>query len=98
MRSDEERIMMLHRKARRLYSRRKVSLWSGISVCLLAALITLITGIGLPFQSIASNGFAGSSLLGESAGGYVTVAVISFVAAVCITAYLMNRHRNNKPF
>lgn len=98
MRSDEERIRILHKRAGRLYSRRMVSIWGSVSFCLLAALITLITGIGLPFQSVASNGFAGSSLLGEGAGGYVTVAVISFVAAVCITAYLMNRHRNNRPF
>jgi hypothetical protein len=32
-----------------------------------------------------TGGFTASSLLGEDAGGYVLVGVISFVAAVCIT-------------
>ena len=48
----------------------------------------------VPFQSIVSSGFAATSLLGESAGGYVLVAVISFVAAVCITAYCIRRRKN----
>ncbi len=93
MRTDEERIALLHRRARKLCDQRRSGIWGGISAGLFMALIMLIVRIDVPLQSVLSSGYAASSLLGESAGGYVLVAVISFIAAVCITVYCI-RKRN----
>ncbi len=94
MRTDTERIALLHARAQRLEDQKMMRIWGSVSVFLFAILVATIVQIDVPFQSITSGGFAGSSLLGESAGGYVLVAVISFIAAVCITVYCIQRRKN----
>ncbi len=93
MRTDEERIRLLHFRARKLEDRKKARIWGSLSLCLLGALLSAIVTIDVPFQPITGSGFAASSLLGESAGGYVLVAVISFVLAVCITVWCLRKRR-----
>ena len=94
MRTDTERIVLLHARAQRLEDQKKRRIWGSVSLCLFAVLLAALVQTDVPFQSIVSSGFAATSLLGESAGGYVLVAVISFVAAVCITAYCIRRRKN----
>ncbi len=93
MRTDKERILLLHKRARKLKDQNMLKIWGSVSAGLLAVLLAVIVEIDVPLQSVLSSGYAGSSLLGESAGGYVLVAVISFIAAVCLTVYCI-RKRN----
>ena len=60
----------------------------------------LLTILGVMMQqmidlsmSITEDSFAGSSLLGESAGGYVLAAVIAFFAGVILTAVIFRYRR-----
>lgn len=94
MRTDAERIALLHQKAQRLKEQNILKICGTVSVCLFAVLLAIIVRIDVPFQSITNGSLAASSLLGESAGAYVLVAVVSFVAAVGITVYCL-RKRND---
>ncbi len=96
MRSDEERIRLLHQRAGKLRDQRMMRIFGAASAGLLTALTVLIVLIDVPLQAISGEGFSASSLLGESAGGYVLVAVISFTVAVAVTLYCI-RIRNRKP-
>ena len=96
MRNDKERIAALHERAARLQDQKKTRYWGALSAGLFVFLTAFIIRIDVPLQSIRSSGLGGSSLLGESAGGYVLVAVISFVAAVCITVYCIRKNKNGQ--
>ena len=96
MKTAEERIRILHERAgdlKRQSDRSAVRLLGVttmfLSVCLVA-FITRLTGIA---HSMGGGGFAAASLLSESAGAYVLVAVISFAAAVIITVWCIKRRR-----
>ena len=93
MRTDEERLVLLHKRAQRLEDKKMSKIWGTVSGCLLVILITTIVQVDVPFQSINSSGFAGASLLGESAGAYVLVAVVSFIAAVGITLFCIHKRK-----
>ena len=93
MRTDEERIAILHKRAEKLEAQKKMCLGGSASGALLILLLAVIVKIDVPLQSILDGSMAGSSLLGESAGGYVLVAVVSFAAAVCITVYCLRKRR-----
>ena len=93
MRTDEERIAILHKRAEKLEAQKKMRLWGSASGALLILLLAVIVKIDVPLQSILDGSMACSSLLGESAGGYVLVAVVSFAAAVCITVYCLRKRR-----
>ena len=94
MRTDEERIAILHKRAEKLEAQKMMRIWGTVSTGLLAVLLAMIVKIDVPLQSIFDGSMAGSSLLGESAGGYVLVAVVSFATAVCITVYCLRRRRS----
>ncbi|MCR4633123.1 MAG: hypothetical protein K5648_03270 [Erysipelotrichaceae bacterium] len=97
MRNDLERIAALHERAERLEAQRKMYRYGGASILLFGLLIGTIVKIDVPFQSLAENGFSGSSLLDDSAGGYVLVAVVSFITAVCVTLYCQKKkEKRNK--
>ena len=89
MRTTEERIELLHRRTRemeRQRSNRQVAGFGGASALLALLLIAvMIQTIGLT-PSGTDDSFTGSSLLGESAGGYVLAAVIAFFVGVIVTA------------
>ena len=95
LRTDKERIALMHEKAEQLENQRMLRRYGSISLCLLVLLFGTIIRIDLPFQSVLNSGFTGASLLSESAGGYVLVAVLSFVAAVCITVYCLRRNKKS---
>lgn len=96
MRTDEERIARLHSRAAELEKARARSGVRSAGIMSFTLMTLLATALGwfsgmtiLPY----SDQFSGSSLLGESAGGYVLTAVIAFTAAVVITVILMRRRR-----
>ena len=91
MRTSKERIAALHSKARQLSDERTMKTYGCISVLLFALLLHVFSWVCVSFQTIQTNGLAGTSLFGENAGAYVLVAVVSFILAVCITVYCMKR-------
>lgn len=98
MRTQEERLSMLHKRAgeiRRQRDRRQLMGWGGISACLSFLLVVCVLSAEKMFHNAANTELSGSSLLGESAGGYVLAAVIAFFAGVIITA-LIFRYRKRE--
>ena len=99
MRTDQERILIMHRRAALLIHQREkktLILIGGACFCLsvlLAAVTAHLTA--LPY-GMAGSDFTGASLLAESTGGYVLAAVIAFMAGVVITAALIRRRNHNK--
>ena len=98
MRTTEERITLLHERARRLRKAREKRLLAasgGASLFLFAAFVRALYGLQLP-SSGAGSGFAGSSLLGDAAGGYVLVAVLFFMTGVAVTVIINRRVRKKE--
>ena len=73
------------RENTRRRQRREVGGLSAVCLLLLAALMQTAGTVVAPGQTAAWGSF-GAMLLREDAGGYVLVAVVSFAAAVVITA------------
>ena len=73
------------RENTRRRQRREVGGLSAVCLLLLAALMESADALIAPGQTAAWGSF-GTMLLREDAGGYVLVAVVSFAAAVVITA------------
>ena len=98
MRTDTERISRLHTRARELKKKKdrlSLTLSGGASALLTVLLITAMLRTDKAYQSVSGSGFTGSSLLSESAGGYVLAAVIAFFIGVIITAVIY-RYRKKK--
>ena len=103
MKTIEERRIQLHERAKQLEQHRARSALVGYASAAVCLLISLVTAVGYYSgfnRALSIDGFYGSSLLDESAGGYVLTAVISFVAAVIITVILIRRkdkmQKNNR--
>lgn len=91
MRTAEERIKKLHKRANELErqrSERQMMGLGGVSAVLATVLLTVMIRMDALTNSIDSGQFAGSSLLSESAGGYVLAAVIAFFIGVILTAVI----------
>ena len=96
MRSTEERIELMHIRAKEMerdVSRRRLAGLGSVSVFIAAVLLAVMYQLTGQTTSISDDPFTGSSLLSESAGGYVHAAVIAFFAGVVITV-LIFRNRN----
>ena len=94
MKTIEERRILLHERAKQLErhrARTALTRCAAATICLLLSLITAVSYYSGFNRVICADGFYGSSLLDENAGGYVLTAVISFVAAVAITVILIRR-------
>ena len=88
MRTAEERIDLLHKRAeemKRGMQRRTEALWGTVSVFLLILAVTLTVHFTGGAHAVGGGGIAGSSLLSEDAGGYVLVGVITFALGVAVT-------------
>ena len=84
------------RENTRRRQRREVGDLSAVCLLLLAALMESADALIAPGQT-AAWGVFGAMLLREDAGGYVLVAVVSFAAAVVITALCFRlRTRENQ--
>ncbi len=99
MRSTEERINLMHRRTEELLNRREKRIMTGMgSVSAFLGLILVVFtvySVGVP-GAITDAAMAGTSMLADSVGGYVMVAVISFIVAVVITATCL-KYRQGKP-
>ena len=99
MRTTEERIALLHKRANLLEKKRDrkvLSALGGLSFVLCVCLIAVLAEMnGMGHQAISGR-FAGASLLGDQIGGYVLVAVLSFTAAMIITVICMRRRESTK--
>jgi len=103
MKCAEERRRLLYRRAEELKKKRDrqiLSLSVGAGGLLFAALLgagTLLQNdqpAGLTLSLTGS--YTGSSLLSESAGAYVLVAVLAFMAGVVITALCMKKRKDGR--
>ncbi|MBQ3376045.1 MAG: hypothetical protein IJG49_06510 [Erysipelotrichaceae bacterium] len=98
MRTDNERIKLIHRRAAILETRREKTLLalSGIVSCLTIMVLGTVMFEMIGLSSIETGmHLTGSSLLSNDAGAYVLVAVISFAAAVIITVLCIHWHKGN---
>ncbi len=89
MRTEAERIEILHRRAKELERRRNERQMAGlgsVSAFLAVLLIFIVGRTSRMSPGLAGDPFTGSSLLSESTGGYVLAAVIAFFLGVVITA------------
>ena len=89
MRTQEDRIRQLHIRAaeiQRQDDRRKTAGLGGFCIGTFAILIVSLVSLNNELQNAIDIDLQGSSLLSESAGGYVLVAVLAFFAGVIITA------------
>ena len=96
MRTAEERIEQLHRRANVLQkqrNRRQIAGFGGASAFFAVLLTAAMVQTGTLANTITGNDFTGSSLLGESTGGYVLAAVIAFFVGVILTAAIFRRRR-----
>ena len=98
MKTQEERIKRLHERAHEIKKRDdkiKISGLGAFCMGIFVLLTTCIVGASRTFHSTVGIRMQGASLLSESTGGYVLVAVLAFYAGIIITAIII-RQRNNK--
>ena len=99
MRTQEERIAMLHKRAgelERQQDRSRAVCWGSISSCLSVLLISCVVMAERVLHDSAGTQMSGASLLDESAGGYVLAAVIAFFTGVIITAVIFRYRRKEQ--
>ena len=98
MRSNEERIYLMHRRAEELQKKREKMVLAGMGIAsaFLGIILIAFTGysIGAPV-AVTDAAMAGASMLADSAGGYVLVAVLAFFVAVMATVVCL-RYRKTK--
>lgn len=98
MRTTEEKLTRMHRRAaeiRRKEDRSRLRVWGTLSGGLMFCLVVAVHRLGSMHHEMLTGQSTGSSLLDDSAGGYVLAAVIAFVAGVIITAAIYrNRNRS----
>ena len=98
MMTTEERLISLNTRMharRRQKERRKTaalcSACAGLSLCL----VLLVFGEGKAHAGGTAGQYSGTTVLFESAGGYVLLAIVAFMAGVIITTALI-RKRNSE--
>ncbi len=99
MRGIDERTALVSARVRALQRRRDRESLMGlslISVCLFAALLEAVGRFSGTGHGLMSGELTGSSLLADSVGGYVLVAVIAFIAAVVITTICFRIKQKNE--
>ncbi len=99
MKSNEERIELMHKKAeklRRERNKRLMAVSAGIAALLFAVLVAASIGIDGQVVEYAETTFAASSLFAVSIGGYVIVAVVAFMIGVAITALIKKYNKRNR--
>ena len=94
MKSAEERIILMHRKANVLRKKRDHALlliWGTASVCLFLCFLSVMTPLCLTGHGLAEATATASSLLSDSAGGYVLIGVIFFMVGVLTTVFFIRK-------
>ena len=88
MKSYEQRIMLMHKRAEGIQRHKDKMMITISGICSAAMLIFLVCFISLmdgSLHTVSEAGFSGNSMLADSAGGYVLVGVIAFIVAVVFT-------------
>lgn len=88
MKTNEQRIMLMHKKAYRIRRKNAVREIMISGICTLGLLIFIAGYISFmdgDLHIIGEAGFSGNSMLADDVGGYVLVGVIAFVVAVVFT-------------
>lgn len=96
MRSAEERLARMHERAAEIKRREdkvRLRVLGSLSAALMVCLVICMQQLQSMHHGILSSENTGSSLLDDSAGGYVLAAVVAFIAGVAITAVIF-RYRN----
>ena len=91
MRSVEERVISVRK--RELGKNLKTRSLAIAGVCSLVCLVPILVVVGSDATTTpsAGEGLYGASVFGEAVGGYVLVALVSFVAAVTLTITCLRR-------
>ena len=98
MNREEELLRKVHKRAEELREKREkrmtAALFTGGGI-LTAAAAAVVLSVSVPQHPLTESGFAGASLLSDSAGGYVLAAVLAFMAGVVVTLACV-RYRQKK--
>ncbi len=99
MKSNAERLVLMHQKAQAMRRKRdRVSFSLNGSIC--AVLLISLFAVILRYQGLSPNAsnnlYTASSLLPDGAGGYILVAVIAFMLGVVIAMLLKKQHDNKQ--
>lgn len=89
MRSEEERLLQMHARAAEIRRQREqtgIRIAGVLSATLMICLVVVIHQVADAHQALMTGQGTGSSLLAESAGGYVLIAVAAFFTGAIITA------------
>ena len=101
MRSAEERLTRMHERAaaiKKQESKTRLRILGSLSAGLMLCLVIAMRQLQSMHHRILTGQSTGSSLLDDSAGGYVLAAVIAFFAGVAITAVIFRcRNRKKQP-
>lgn len=92
------RVALVNKRVRQLRRRREKRAAGALGALCLALLGSLVGTMSLLTRGApaAESGMYGSMLLYQDAGGYVLVGVVSFTAAVVITALCMRSKYKNR--
>ncbi len=88
MRDKADRLDAMHKRAEELRRKRDMLVMRALgtaSALLFVSLIGVMTLLESAGHSVSAEGLYGTSMLNESTGGYILVAIISFMLAVVIT-------------
>ena len=97
MRTTEERLALLHDRADSLKKERDVARIRGLggaSGALVVCLVALLAFFGKSGHGITETGYAATSLLSESAGAYVLVAVVAFAVGAVLAVLYVRRQQH----
>ncbi len=96
MKTTEERLLKMHQRADEIKRHREltgIGILGTLSGALLIGLIVVMQQTRGIHHTVITGQSTGSSLLSDSVGGYVLIAVIAFLAGTIITAVAI-RSRN----
>ena len=99
MRNEEQRIKTMHElayKIKRKSEKAVLKELGTVSVLLFAVLIGWLYAVDGNLHQVSGTGFTGNSLLSADVGGYVLVAVGSFIVAVVLTIVCIKFKEKNK--
>ncbi len=92
MKTQEERIHHLHKRAceiRKKEEKFRIAGLGGLCTGLLIMLVTCVVGMTDVLHIPMEEGLQGASLLSDGVGGYVLAAVLAFFAGVIVTAAIL---------
>ena len=99
MRTEEQRIKTMHElayKIKRKSEKAVLKVLGTVSVLFFALLIGWLYAVDGNLHQVTGTGFTGNSMLSADIGGYVLVAVGSFIAAVVLTIICIKfKDKNN---